>query len=129
MVFLFTWRPWPLTHRLRDEFSPDCVLEAADVAVAHAAFFAAASYAWGFDTELVDMLVFGAQSVGEIDPSGVWPKYSSLRGGTARPSRAVQPLFFPSIQVSPDTAQKGSVRVYPGADTYERSLVAPPIST
>ena len=52
------------------------------------------------------------------------------RQGAHDPGRveAASP-FFPSIQVSPDTAHKGSVRVYPGADTYERSLVAPPIST
>ena len=63
---------WPLTHELRAAFSPPCVLAAADVSLPHAALFAACSYAFGLDRELVDLLLCGADCVGEIDPSGFW---------------------------------------------------------
>ena len=63
---------WPLTHALRAEFSPPEVSAAASVCTPHAALFAAVAEAFGLDPTLVNMLLLGAQSVGEVQPSGVW---------------------------------------------------------
>ena len=65
-------RLWTLTQELRKEFSPECVLEAEDVSVVHAALMGACVYAFDLDKSLVDMLVLGADAVGIIDPSNVY---------------------------------------------------------
>lgn len=63
---------WNLTHELRLRFSPPSVLEAAEVAVPHAALMAAMLEAAEMSLDLAVILVVGAQTVGDVPPSGVW---------------------------------------------------------
>ena len=63
---------WQLTLEVRAAFSPRAVLDAEDVSMAHVALIGACAYAFDLDKSVVDMLVFGADAVGVIDPSSVY---------------------------------------------------------